>query len=1215
MKKITTIFIMYLFYIAQITPLFADDIELYQSGDTGIRPNVSFLVDTSGSMNNRVTLEGSFYDHTVTYPGPFRNDRLYYYEFNETGSDIFDIDAIKDDLLNNTIHPNSFKCQSEMNNLNQRGYSVSKFLQWDPSIDFEVYYAFKGWREFHGVWRKLRATNDPNRYVDCQADLNQNHGLSSNDHKYMSHDENGSAYSSDKDKAVPKLLPAHIFRPGSPAFAGRGWWGLLSIDKVGSTNTVYTGNYLNYDFATQDNITRVPRLYYLGQIVSDAVAQYPGLNVSLSRFDGRLIGDFTIDFDWDFSTPLVQYEAPEGGMIALESLTSEGNALRFENTIKSWDAWGETPVTESLFEVSRYIKGQSVHYGDRTKVYATRDSFLGIGGTYYDFPSVAASRVNGSSSNSNYQTPMTESCQPNHVVILTDGAPVDDTNANAAIRNLISGIDFPSFPTGHILENRLDHSCSGEGGCIEEFAYYLANKDQFTSSEYPGTQTIITHTIAGFVSQSERDKGAVSLMEAVAKAGQGIYKDAESSDDVKDALNSIFASILTNSVSFTAPVVSVNAFNSLELSDELYYSVFKPSKNLSWEGNVKQYRMGTLNGKFAVLDAKDKAAIDAESGYFSDSALSIWSPEGAYPNGDGAEVVEGGILYHLPENRTVYTSISNSKNLPSLSSSNASKAQLGINSKDNNYHQALIKWARGQDGFDSDGDGDTSEAMKIMQDPLHSEPTIITYSKTKGTNGDKDRVDRTMFLGTNGGFLHAFDIDKESPTEHFSFIPKELLHNLELYRTGGGLLATKAYGIDGPITHWHKDVNGNKVVDNNEKVYVYFGLRRGGHSYYALDVSDRSDPKLLWEKHGPYPAGTPNRPAVSAGYETLGQTWSRLEPATVEWNGGDRVVLFASGGYDPLEDGDLGSGTHRTGPASRGQHNVGTSVYMIDALTGEVLWDAKKHSGAGSQMTSSFPAHTSPIDVTGDGYANIIYAADVGGRVWRFDINSSNSGSSDFATGRMLADLNNNGGSRRIYNEIDIIGSKESDQILLSIGSGNRSHPGTHGAQEADNYHFILKDSLTPPKSPILVTMSSLAQFPNASDYGWYIPLIQSGEKVLSRSNTVGDQILFSTFSPKIDTTPSCDAKPGYARTYKVDLSKGTLQFAELRSGGIPPMPMLIPPKREPEAPCTTPGVCADDGSKKSPEYSVLVGTEVVEFDDGIPSPYGNIFKNYWLEK
>ena len=43
-----------------------------------------------------------------------------------------------------------------------------------------------------------------------------------------------------------------------------------------------------------------------------------------------------------------------------------------------------------------------------------------------------------------------------------------------------------------------------------------------------------------------------------------------------------------------------------------------------------------------------------------------------------------------------------------------------------------------------------------------------------------------------------------------------------------------------------KDGNIEPALADGDQVYVYFGMRRGGKSYYALDVSDPDDPKILW---------------------------------------------------------------------------------------------------------------------------------------------------------------------------------------------------------------------------------------------------------------------------------------------------------------------------------------------------------------------------------
>ena len=291
---------------------------------------------------------------------------------------------------------------------------------------------------------------------------------------------------------------------------------------------------------------------------------------------------------------------------------------------------------------------------------------------------------------------------------------------------------------------------------------------------------------------------------------------------------------------------------------------------------------------------------------------------------------------------------------------------------------------------------------------------------------------------------------------------------------------------------------------------------------------------------------------------------------------------------------------------------------MIDALTGDVLWDAKKDSDPmiSSQMNSSFPANVAPLDTNGDGLANLIYAADVGGQVWRFDFSSSESVFKDGVKGSIIADIHGGAGNnnRRIYNEIDVIGNQGNNNIYLSVGTGNRSHP---KMKNVSNFHYIIKDALhkSPTTTAGVIVHSDLAQWPTDSDYGWYVPL-SLGEKVLARSSTVSQQILFTTFTPKDPVVGSCDVNPGTGKVYKLDLFRKTLKLAGLSSGGIPPSPVLIPPPRDKKVPtsdCATQGTCPTPTQEKG--YSVLVGTEIVSFDDTIGGAYDTILKDYWLER
>jgi type IV pilus assembly protein PilY1 len=904
----------------------------------------------------------------------------------------------------------------------------------------------------------------------------------------------------------------------------------------------------------------------------------------------------------------------QGATLDLPLTPIKDAAQDFKQIMGNYTANGGTPITESLDEALRYFRGDTVKYG----------------------ASGVASAMN--SAGTQYKRPIKNQCQKNHVILFSDGEPTGDISSNSDILNKINASSDPRKSDLDSLD--ADQKCSGDG--IKNYAYsnsYINNGNPFTqngisytygyfsdnrhyyayydksgacaeeiallaqiedfSPNSPVTQNVTIHTVGGFVGGEAREK-----LKSIAKFGSprgadSTYYEADTEESLVKALNDVLGGISDDGSIFTAPSVSVNAFNSLELSDELYYAVFKPSKQTDWAGNLKRYRLDLSDTGATIVGQDQLPAIDDETGFFNTKAVSYWS-DSSLP-ADGLEVTQGGMAQHLTLPRNIKTT--KDGKLIDFSSSNFTDAELDIVGKSADHKQRLLNWAQGIDvdaGLDVNGE---PIPRLSIEDPLHSEPTIITYSSSINQSTGKKTQDRTLFLGTNSGYLHAFDVSEQNPKEFFAFIPKELVQNLDKYYSGGSFYDNKTYGIDGPLTHWHDDTNDNGQVDGSEKVYLYIALRRGGQSFYALDVTNRATPELLWEKHGNYPANFPNKPAVSPGYDKLGQTWARLEPATITLNGVQTAVLFTAGGYDPSEDGITSDG-----PGSRNEHALGTTVYMIDALTGKVLWDASVNS-ASSQMTSSFAGNVSPVDSTGDGQANIIFAADTGGRVWRFDINSSAVDETDFATTHLLADISSGtgAGNRRFFNEIDVVYREKEKDVLLSIGSGYRAHP---LSLVVTDYHFIIRTPVVKPTSNHLITLSDLTDWGVDSAYGWKVPLTYPGEKVLSRSSTTAGAILFTTFAPKSSNAADlCSSDPGIATLYI--LNNKIVRPVSLVQGGIPTVPVIVRNKN------------AHNAGSTASSRSILIGTEVINLskggdgkaDESLGDGYDNISKDYWLER
>ena len=250
-----------------------------------------------------------------------------------------------------------------------------------------------------------------------------------------------------------------------------------------------------------------------------------------------------------------------------------------------------------------------------------------------------------------------------------------------------------------------------------------------------------------------------------------------------------------------------------------------------------------------------------------------------------------------------------------------------------------------------------------MGDPLHAKPVVVAYGKTAGGPGAQDRI---IYAATNDGLLHA--IEAQTGVERWAFLAPEYLKDQVILHANPAS-PTRHYGIDGNIRAYvHADADGVIEYGQGERVYLFFGMRRGGSSYYGLDVTRPDSPRVLWRTD-------------ASALPGLGQSWSTPAPARIEIEGtrqNDRLlVLVFGGGYDPTQD-RLQASTDQKGNA----------IFIIDALNGELLWHASR-SGSNfdtANMAYSIPADVRVLDLDANGFADRLYAADMGGQVWRFDV-------------------------------------------------------------------------------------------------------------------------------------------------------------------------------------------------------------------------------------
>lgn len=682
-----------------------------------------------------------------------------------------------------------------------------------------------------------------------------------------------------------------------------------------------------------------------------------------------------------------------------------------------------------------------------------------------------------------YVSPIIGQCQESFIVLLSDGEPTRQTARNRIAERVepvsggsnVSDCDNLSDYTSRFIKNN--------GRCLPELAKYMSTEDQ--APNIPGKQTITTHTIGFALGDFPQAK---KFLELLSNHGQGKFFDtSEQEGELASTLKELFKGIANEETDFVAPSVSIDRNNLLATSEYVYLSSFTPSARPGWEGDITRYRI-TESG-FSDNDTLSMASLLT-------NARTVYTYTGNYNDNVSTQLIN------------VDLTIGNTHRVTETNT-NLTAALLELT--DDSERDNIIGWARGIDTANN-----RSEAHKHMGDPMHTKPVLISY-----TGSDNRDI---LYATTNDGYLHAFDVTGDTPSELFAFIPQELLPNLQtLYNNVAP--NEKVYGLDGEMSVWQTDSN----------VTLYFGMRRGGRNYYALDVTDPDTPVLKWVIKGGIP-GT--------DFEELGQSWSTPLLTTVKTAAPDPVLaLIFGGGYDTKQD-----DTSEEAQVRRND-DMGRAVFVVDANNGNLLWSAGPEAGS-LELKNSVPGNIRAIDLNDNGLADRLYFGDTGGRVWRIDLDENNVANS---SGYKLADFNagSTENNRRFYYPPSVAFSHHDGEqkLMLAIGSGYRAHPLATGVQDRF-YVFEDSDATLGRPSPIpsaisgtdLTDISGGRPSNSGPEAGWYINL-GSNEKVLAESLIFNSNVSFTTYTPIFDTDmevddPICDLN-STARVYTMRLSDG----------------------------------------------------------------------------
>lgn len=738
---------------------------------------------------------------------------------------------------------------------------------------------------------------------------------------------------------------------------------------------------------------------------------------------------------------------------------------------------------------------------------------IGTSGQFDSFEQCTYSQ-NDSWAGANYNSPITQDCQENYIVLISDGDPTvrwdypELTNLLGHAPSACEDLSNSIFSGGQY---------AAMGNCGPEIVWQLANNDQVATIE---NSTVKTFTI-GFGIGTE----GADYLERLADDGDATYYQANDSVQLVQSLNDAIDDILGGSENFAELSIDVNKANFAN-DNRVFFPLFSPSRQRSWEGNLKGYFIDTDG----IKDITNTLATvtDAQGTRFADTATSFWSetPAGVALE-DGNEVMIGGASGKLAStSRNLYTFSgttipalgealiqSDGRNLLEVGNNDVTAAMLGASNAAE--RSDLIDWLH----------------AAPMGAPLHSKSTTLRYPNQT-----------VVYVMTNQGLLHAFDAtsptnplanDTTGGEELFAFMPPELLTNLPALRTPN-VPGPHIYGLDGGMTRWHDDDNNNGIVDGNETVQLIFGMRRGGNNYYSLDVTDPANPKYMWKISG-----------GQGDFANLAQTWSR--PALISVMNGttkERVLVFG-GGYDANV---MDTATTRQDADGAS----GNAVYMVNR-NGQHIWTATH-----ADMDFGIPANINIIDSDNDNenIADRMYFGDLGGQVWRVDFGNIDNTTANF-TVEKLADLGTDSFQPFFYSpSVALGGSSGSRYISVALGAGHRANPMDASTQ---NRLFMVKDrSVDGPLPSDFTTIitsdlhDASADNINSSDAqlqsdaqtelkdgdGWFIQLA-SGEKSLSSPVTFEGRLLATTFLPigSGSNTDTCSVASTQGRYYELNIS------------------------------------------------------------------------------
>jgi type IV pilus assembly protein PilY1 len=425
-------------------------------------------------------------------------------------------------------------------------------------------------------------------------------------------------------------------------------------------------------------------------------------------------------------------------------------------------------------------------------------------------------------------------------------------------------------------------------------------------------------------------------------------------------------------------------------------------------------------------------------------------------------------------------------------------------------------------------------------DPSHDQGDGVgTYSFFRHDNIDRPEV---IYVGANDGMLHGFSAVDGS--EVLAYVPNRLFSANA--NEGLHYLTNPAYDH-----RYYVDLSptvSDVYINGAWRTILVGGYRAGGRGIFALDITNpasfsetNSGNIVLWE-------------FTDEDHNGLGHSFSK--PTIAQMEDGRFAVVFGNG-YNDLGDGQA-------------------KLYILYIENGmDGTWSAGDYrvitTGVGSPADRNGLSTPALVDTNKNGRADRVYAGDLKGNLWAFDLKATNPANWGIAytqagTPKALFNANIGGVPQPITakpvvarNPAKPTGNNTAPNILVFFGTGQYIVDGDKTSTDTQTFYGVWDDGPAASGLPRnrthlvaqTVTQDSTADLRVTTDnfvnydnlYGWYFDLPTPGERVVVDPRVRGDYVFFNTLIPE----PGTCASQGY----------GWLMALKLVNGGMPNDPVF----------------------------------------------------------